>query len=33
MTLLGRANWWPSRPPAVAPPAEQIRSLDPVSAA
>ncbi|MGI5239641.1 MMPL family transporter [Dactylosporangium sp. CA-139066] len=32
MTLLGRANWWPSRPPAIAPEGGQIRSLDPVAA-
>jgi RND superfamily putative drug exporter len=33
MTLLGRANWWPSRPPVRAAGADQIRSLDPVGSA
>ncbi|GAA4258123.1 MMPL family transporter [Dactylosporangium darangshiense] len=32
MTLLGRANWWPSRPPVITAGDEQIRSLAPVSA-
>ncbi|HTJ35350.1 MAG TPA: MMPL family transporter [Dactylosporangium sp.] len=32
MTLLGRANWWPSRPPVITAGDGQIRSLAPVSA-
>jgi RND superfamily putative drug exporter len=30
MTLLGRANWWPSRPPVTG--AGRVRSLEPVAA-